>query len=641
MQKEYLNYIALNKAQNMRKRVFEVIFSSLFLPLFLVVYGLLYLRSKMSNKSIFMEKTYFLNAYRGIELKLFNSESIFLRKLSLLVYVFTGEIHLCGIALIEYNKSIPYDFFQKPALFSLWFIRNSLKMPNITVRTCNYEYLEQSSIISDIKIILKSFIAMIFDIKDASFKTKVKLFETSFDNITTKDVLNKISSSIEKKVQHTIFFINADCLNKTYKNKSYQEDLNAADTILADGSGVNLACKIINTPLKQNLNGTDLLPNICRLSLEKSYKIFLLGASSGVAKTMSKKLKEQYPNLQIVGTHHGFINNANKTKVLDYINKTQADILFVAMGAPIQEKFIIENKKHLDAKVLIAVGGLFDFYSNRIKRAPMYLRELGLEWIYRMIQEPKRMWKRYILGNPLFIYRTYKFKRSNDLINEYLNTYDKEKNKSFGKFLWELNILAQRILKRVVDIVASSILIVLFMPLFLIVAFCIRYESKGAVLFTQDRVGRKGELFKMYKFRSMVQNAQELKEKLQRQNESKDGVIFKMKDDPRITRVGKFIRKTSIDELPQLLNVLLGEMSLVGPRPPIMSEVVLYNINDKKRLDVKPGITCIWQVSGRSNIPFKQQVEMDKEYIKSQSLVKDIVLLLKTVPAVLLQKGSY
>jgi len=138
----------------------------------------------------------------------------------------------------------------------------------------------------------------------------------------------------------------------------------------------------------------------------------------------------------------------------------------------------------------------------------------------------------------------------------------------------------------------------------------------------------------------MVVDAQELKSKLMDQNQSADGVIFKMKDDPRITKIGKFIRKTSIDELPQLFNVLRGDMSLVGPRPPIIEEVKEYNMDDKKRLNAKPGITCIWQVSGRSTIPFKEQVKMDKEYIKKQSFYMDIILLLKTIPAVLMQKGS-
>jgi lipopolysaccharide/colanic/teichoic acid biosynthesis glycosyltransferase len=124
-------------------------------------------------------------------------------------------------------------------------------------------------------------------------------------------------------------------------------------------------------------------------------------------------------------------------------------------------------------------------------------------------------------------------------------------------------------------------------------------------------------------------------------NESKDGVIFKMKRDPRITRVGRVIRKFSIDELPQLFNVLIGDMSLVGPRPPLPKEVAQYTLEERKRLHVIPGITCIWQVSGRSDIPFRQQVELDKEYIKSRSLWKDFVILLRTIPAVLTGKGAY
>ena len=145
----------------------------------------------------------------------------------------------------------------------------------------------------------------------------------------------------------------------------------------------------------------------------------------------------------------------------------------------------------------------------------------------------------------------------------------------------------------------------------------------------------------MYKFRSMVVNAENLLEKLKEQNESAAGVIFKMKKDPRITKVGAFIRKTSIDELPQLWNVLKGEMSLVGPRPAIPSEVVEYTLDDRRRLDAVPGITCIWQVSGRSTIDFKGQVRLDAQYIESRSFWFDIVLLLKTIPAVLFGKGAY
>ena len=186
-------------------------------------------------------------------------------------------------------------------------------------------------------------------------------------------------------------------------------------------------------------------------------------------------------------------------------------------------------------------------------------------------------------------------------------------------------------IKRIIDIIGSLIGIVILSPLFLIVAIAIKIEDpKGKVFFAQKRSGKNNKLFYMYKFRSMVSNAEELLEELKELNEM-DGPVFKIKEDPRITKVGRFIRKTSIDELPQLFNVLKGDMSIVGPRPPIPHEVAEYNEYQMQRLLVKPGITCIWQVSGRNTIGFDEWVEMDLEYIKTRNLWLDIKLIFKTV----------
>ncbi|NTV93048.1 MAG: sugar transferase, partial [Chlorobiaceae bacterium] len=178
-------------------------------------------------------------------------------------------------------------------------------------------------------------------------------------------------------------------------------------------------------------------------------------------------------------------------------------------------------------------------------------------------------------------------------------------------------------------------------PLFLLTALAIWIEDPGTVFYVSTRVGCNGRHFRFYKFRSMVINAEKIKKELQAQNESAAGVIFKMKKDPRITKVGSIIRRFSIDELPQLLNVLKGDMSLVGPRPPIPSEVAEYTLEERKRLHVIPGITCLWQVSGRSDIPFTDQVRLDLQYIQSAGFLNDIRLLLKTIPAVLSGKGAY
>lgn len=193
--------------------------------------------------------------------------------------------------------------------------------------------------------------------------------------------------------------------------------------------------------------------------------------------------------------------------------------------------------------------------------------------------------------------------------------------------------------KRCFDIFASFLGIIILSPLFLILALIIKLSDHGKVFFIQTRIGKDGKKFRMVKFRTMVPDAEKLLKDLIKQNET-GGVIFKIKDDPRITKVGKFMRRTSLDELPQLFNVFVGSMSLVGPRPAISHEVTQYTVIQTARLLVKPGITCIWQVSGRSNIGFDEQVKMDTFYVEHRSVWLDIKLLFKTIPAVLLKKGA-
>lgn len=186
------------------------------------------------------------------------------------------------------------------------------------------------------------------------------------------------------------------------------------------------------------------------------------------------------------------------------------------------------------------------------------------------------------------------------------------------------------IIKRLIDVICSFIGVVVLSPLFIVIAIIIKATSKGPVFFSQKRVGKNGKEFDMYKFRSMVVNAEELKEKLASQNEM-SGPMFKMKDDPRVTKVGKFIRKTSIDELPQLWNVLKGDMSLVGPRPSLPKEVAQFEEWMHRRLEVKPGLTCYWQVSGRNNIDFEDWMKLDIKYVDERSTWIDIKLIFKTV----------
>ena len=199
----------------------------------------------------------------------------------------------------------------------------------------------------------------------------------------------------------------------------------------------------------------------------------------------------------------------------------------------------------------------------------------------------------------------------------------------------------QLLTKRLIDLCGSVVLVVALAPIFALVAMCIKLDSPGPVFFRQQRVGLNKRRFRLFKFRTMTEGADRQQLLLERLNEA-DGPVFKIKDDPRITRVGKFLRRFSIDELPQLLNVLQGEMSLVGPRPLPVRDIERIDAQwHKRRLSVKPGLTCLWQVNGRSDVSFDHWVQMDLEYIDKWSLALDLKILMKTIPAVLKGSGAY
>lgn len=195
--------------------------------------------------------------------------------------------------------------------------------------------------------------------------------------------------------------------------------------------------------------------------------------------------------------------------------------------------------------------------------------------------------------------------------------------------------------KRLLDLALGLVALTLVLPLLPLVALAIRLDSRGPALFVQRRVGQDGRIFRLYKFRTMYLGAAEQRAGLADRNEMVDGVLFKMRRDPRVTRVGHWLRRTSLDELPQLVNVVLGQMSLVGPRPALPEEVLEYAPEHLRRLEAKPGLTCHWQVLGRSELPFQEQMRLDGRYLSECSLLADLKLLLRTIPAVLSMRGAF
>lgn len=206
---------------------------------------------------------------------------------------------------------------------------------------------------------------------------------------------------------------------------------------------------------------------------------------------------------------------------------------------------------------------------------------------------------------------------------------------------WHWAARGERLLKRSVDVAAGLVLTAVLGPIALLAAVLIKLTDGGPVLFWQKRVGLNGRVFEFPKLRSMVMNAEALRPQLDAANEHKTGVTFKMRRDPRVTWIGRIIRRLSIDEVPQLWNVLNGDMSLVGPRPALPAEVRRYSRADRRRLEVVPGLTCLWQIGGRADVPFEKQVQLDVSYIHDRSLWMDLSILLRTVPAVLGGRGAY
>lgn len=224
---------------------------------------------------------------------------------------------------------------------------------------------------------------------------------------------------------------------------------------------------------------------------------------------------------------------------------------------------------------------------------------------------------------------------SNSIYSERVETIDKEIYVNYNYDSVGKDSKGYLFTKRVIDILLSILGLIILSPLFIVVAILIKFEDpKGGVLFTQERIGEKGKKFKMYKFRSMVVDAETKLEQILINNEV-SGAMFKLKDDPRVTKVGRLIRATSIDELPQLLNVIKGEMSLVGPRPPLKREVDLYEQRDFLRLMVRPGCTGLWQATVRNSVGFKEMVELDLYYIENRNIFFDIKIILMTIRSII------
>ena len=449
-----------------------------------------------------------------------------------------------------------------------------------------------------------------FDGVDTLPEIYLPSLHASLVDATTSETVKTLLAPGRRRVN----FMNAHCFNVMARDWQYAAAVNSADFRMPDGIGVTLAAKMVGHTLTTNLNGTDFIPELLKKAAKLGKSVFLFGSTPGTADAAANKLKHKIPDLLIAGTRDGFAQAQNTADVITDINTSGADIVLVALGVPMQELWLHRNAPFLNADLTMGVGAALDFFAGKTTRAPSWFRKAKCEWVWRLALEPHRMAERYIRGNIKFLARAAKMAAAT------------------------LNIGS--ITSRILDITLSVFALILLSPILFLTAIAIKAESKGSILFSQTRIGKNNCSFTMIKFRSMISDAEGLRDGVLA-NSDREGICFKSKSDPRITQVGRFIRRASIDELPQLINVLCGQMSIVGPRPALPSEVAVYPKRAFGRLKVKPGITGVWQVLGRADIGFERMVEMDLAYVSSRGILLDLIIMSMTFRAILSGRGAH
>lgn len=332
-------------------------------------------------------------------------------RLPALVNVLRGEMSLVGPRAAAPGELSPrqrlarrrYDV--RPGLISLWWIRQRANIAYGSEAESDAEYIESQSLRGDIGLMLRVAPAALFGGPAGAAADVVKLLGLRVDNLTMSEAVESILALMDSEQRSQVAFVNADCANIAFRNHDYRSVLNDARLTLADGIGMKLAGKILGCEIRQNVNGTDLFPRLCAAIEGTDRGIFLLGARPGIAEAVREWIGQNHPGVLVKGIHHGYFTPEEEPEVIRKIAQSGASLLLVAFGAPRQDLWVGKHLGETGVKVAMGVGGLFDFYSGRMPRAPLWMREIGMEWFYRFLQEPGRMWKRYFVGNAVFLYR--------------------------------------------------------------------------------------------------------------------------------------------------------------------------------------------------------------------------------------------
>ena len=357
------------------------------------------------------------------------------RDLAVLFNILRGDMAIAGPRPLTVAEAamVPAEadirFSVRPGLFSPYLLQQRIGIAHDPEHELDRLFIENPSVRASFGLLLRSLIAALLGGGERPTPPLLDFFGVPIVNTTMDEALDWIAaratltpncsptgkaaltpdpSPTGRGGKWLLAFVNPDCLNIAYAHDRYRAVLQQAARVLPDGIGLKIGCRMRGLGLAANVNGTDLFPRLCERAARNGFSLFLLGARPGIAELVAENMRARYPNLIIAGTQHGYFGPDEENAVIARINASRAGVLLVALGVPRQELWLAEHHEALTPPLRMGVGGLFDFYSGRIPRAPLWLREIGLEWVWRLIQEPGRMWRRYILGNPLFLYRVWK-----------------------------------------------------------------------------------------------------------------------------------------------------------------------------------------------------------------------------------------
>ncbi len=401
---------------SMGKRIFDLFFAILFALIFFPMIGISLL---IPGFHLLTKRRLGLGAKPFDELRLrcptegfgHTLERISFHRLPALWNILLGQMSFIGPRAIKEEEIRPQEsghtrFSARPGFISPWWVRVRSNMTFDAEFSIDAEYVQKLSVKQDVGILFRATLASLYGKEEVTEYTEtLSLLGITMNNTTTADAIALMDQKIREKTKTRVSFVNADSLNKAFTGSDFRDVVNSSDLVLGDGIGIKIGAKLTKQAIKENVNGTDLFPRLCEHLSKNEQRLYLLGSKEGIPERVRDWIEKTHPGVKVVGVRNGFFQASENDEVCEQIRNSEADLLLVAQGAPRQETWIRDNMDALGVSVAIGVGGLFDFYSGQNKRAPLWMREAGLEWVYRLILEPRRMFKRYILGNVIFITR--------------------------------------------------------------------------------------------------------------------------------------------------------------------------------------------------------------------------------------------